>query len=141
MGDRDTWALYAANMQAEYRDRQEVANAQRKLGGLEYKRDIKVYLMEFWALNFYARCVGESLQEKINLAMSRIIIDMLFTNHMGEFVDDENFLTTTYEAGVHVEQRMALEELRTGKKEKEALSPGKDSGKSCKGQGEKEGPK
>jgi len=34
MGDRDTWTLYAANMQAEYRDRQEVANAQRKLGGL-----------------------------------------------------------------------------------------------------------
>jgi len=47
MGDRDTWALYVANMQAEYRDRQEAANPQRKLGGMEYKGDIKAYLTEF----------------------------------------------------------------------------------------------
>jgi len=136
MGDRDTLALYAANMQAEYHDRQEAANAQRKLGRLEYKGDIKAYLTEFQALKIYARYIGESLQEKINLAMPQTIIDMRFAHHMGEFVDDEHFLTATYEAGVHVEQRKALEELWTGKKEKEGLNPGKDSGKSCKGQGE-----
>jgi len=105
-------------MQAEYRDRQEAANAQRKLGRLEYKGDIKVYLIEFQTLKIYARYIGESLQEKINLAMPRTIIDMRFAHHMGEFVDDEHFLTATYEAGVHVEQRKALEELWTGKKER-----------------------
>jgi len=61
MGDRDTWALYSANMQTEYRDRQEATNTQRKLGGLEYKGDIKAYLTEFRVLNIYAKCVGESL--------------------------------------------------------------------------------
>jgi len=141
MGDRDTYALYAANMQAEYSDRQEAANAPRKLGGLEYKRDIKVYLTEFRALTIYVRCVRASLQEKINLVIPRTIIDMYFAHHMGEFVDDDHFLTATYKAGVHVEQRRALEELRMGKKEKEGPNPGKDSGKSCKGQAEKEGPK
>ena len=111
------------------------------MGGLEYKGDIKAYLTEFRTLNIYARCVGESLQEKINMAMPRAIIDMRFAHHMGEFVDDEHFLTATYEAGVYVEQRKALEELRLGKKEKEGPNPGKDSRKSRKGQGEKEGPK
>ena len=48
-------------MQTEYRDRQEATNTQRKLGGLEYKGDIKAYLTEFRALNIYAKCVGESL--------------------------------------------------------------------------------
>jgi len=57
------------HLQAKYRDRQEGANAQRRLGELEYKGDIKAYLTEFWALNIYARCTGESLQEKINLAI------------------------------------------------------------------------
>ena len=143
-GDRDTWALYATHLQAEYRDRQEGANAQRKLGELEYKGDIKAYLTKFRALNIYARCTGESLQEKINLAMPRVIIDMWFAHHMGDFVDDEHFLMATYEAGVHVEQRKALEELRGRRKEtgpKDAPSSGKSSGKDRKGQGEKEGPK
>jgi len=66
---------------------------------------------------------------------------MRFTHHMGDFVDDQHFLTATYEAQVHVEQRKALKGLQTGKKEKEGPSRGKDSGKSHKGQGEKEGPK
>jgi len=87
-------------MQAEYHDRQEAANDPRKVRGLEYKGNIKAYLTEFWALNIYARCVVESLQEKINLAMPQTIIDMRFTHHMGEFVDEEHFLTATYEAGV-----------------------------------------
>jgi len=142
MGDRDTWALYATHLQAEYRDPQEGANAQRRLGELEYKGDIKAYLTEFRALNIYARCTGESLQEKINLAMLRAMIDMRFAHHMGDFVDDEHFLTATYEAGVHVEQQKALEELRGRKKEAgQKDAPGKDSGKGRKGQGEKEGSK
>ena len=134
MGDWDMWALYAANMQAKYRDRQEAVKAQRKLGGLEYKGDIKVYLMEFQALNIYARCAGESLREKINLAVSRAIIDMRFASHMDEFMDDEHFLTATYEAGVHVEQRKALEELQSGRKEKEGPNLGNNSGKNQKHQ-------
>jgi len=39
---------------------------------------------------------------------------------MGEFLDDEHFLTATYEAGVHVEQRKVLEELRRGKMKRKA---------------------
>ena len=141
-GNRDTWALYATHLQAEYHDRQEGANAQRRLGELKYKADIKAYLTEFRALNIYARCIGESLQEKINLAMPRAIINMRFAHHMGDFVDDEHFLTATYEVGAHVEQRKALEELRARKKEAgQKDTPGKDSGKGRKGQGEKEGPK
>jgi len=141
-GDRDIWALYATHLQAEYCDRQEGVNAQRKLRKLEYKGDIKAYLTEFRALNIHARYTGETLQEKINLAMPRTIIDMRFTHHMGGFLDDEHFLTATYEAGVHVEQRKALEELRGRKKETgQKDAPGKDSGKSRKGQEEKEGPK
>jgi len=66
-------------------------NAQRKLGGLEYKGDIKAYLTEFRALKIFARCMGESLQEKINLVMPQAIIDMRFAHHLGEFVDDEHF--------------------------------------------------
>jgi len=140
-GDRDTWALYATHLQAEYCDRQEGANAQPRLGELEYKGDIKAYLTEFWAPNIYARCTGESLQEKINLAMPRTIIDMRFAHHMGYFVDDEHFLTVIYEAGVHVEQQNALEELQGRKKEAgQKDTPGKDSGKGRKGQGQKEGP-
>jgi len=94
-GDRDIWDLYATHLQAEYRDRQEGVNAQRRLGELEYKGDIKAYLTEFRALNIYARCTRESLQEKINLAMPRTIIDMRFAHHMGDFVDDEHFLMVT----------------------------------------------
>jgi len=119
MGDRDTWVLYSANMLSEYRDRQEAANAQRKLGEIEYKGDIKAYLTEFWSLNVYAQCTRESLQEKTNLAMPRAIIDMQFAHHMGEFIDDEHFLTTTYKAEVHVEQCKPLEEIRGRRKEKE----------------------
>jgi len=117
-------------------------NAQWRLGELGYKGDIKAYLTEFRALNIYARCTGESLQEKINLAMPRTIIYMRFAHHMADFMDDEHFLMATYETGVHVEQRKVLEELRGRKKEagqKDARS--KDSGKGHKGQGEKKGPK
>jgi len=111
MGDRDTWALYSANVLTEYHDQQETTNAQRKLWEIEYKWDIKAYQTEFRSLNIYAQCTRESLQEKINVAMPRAIIDMQFAHHMGEFVDDEHILTTTYEAGVHVEQRKPLEEI------------------------------
>jgi len=65
---------------------------------------------------------------------------MQFAHHMGDLVDDEHFLMATYEAGVHVEQRKASEELRGRKKEAGLKdTPSKDSGKGRKGQGEKEG--
>jgi len=56
-------------------------------------------------------------------------------------MDDKHFLTTTYEASIHMEQRKALEELQTWRKEKEYPNPRKDSDKTCKGQGEKKGPR
>jgi len=141
MGDRDIWVLYSANMLTEYRDRQEAANTQRKLGEIEYKGDIKAYLTEFRSLNVYAQCTRESLQEKINRAMPHAIIDMRFAHHMGEFVDYEHILTTTYEAGVHVEQRKPLEEIQGHQKEKEGKecpSQGKALGKDRKGQGKED---
>jgi len=58
--------------------------------------------MEFRALNIYARCVGESLQEKINLAMHQTIINMHLAHHMGEFMDDEHFLMATYKMNIYV---------------------------------------
>jgi len=65
---------------------------------------------------------------------------MQFAHHMGDFVDNEHFLTATYKAGVHVEQWKALEELWGRKKEAgQKDTPSKDSGKGHKGQGEKEG--
>ena len=107
-------------------------NAQWRLGELEYKGDIKAYLTEFRALNIYACCTGESLQEKINLAIPRTIINMRFVHHMGDFVDDEHFLTATYETGVHVEQRKVLEELQGRKKHQEKkISVQTDTGVRC----------
>jgi len=43
---------------------------------------------------------------------------MRFLHDMGEFVDDKHFLMATYEAGIHVEQRKAVEELHTGKRKR-----------------------
>jgi len=76
MEDGETWALYVANLRMEYQDWQEGTNTQRKLGELEYKDDIKEYLMEFRALNIYTCYMRESLQEKINQVILRTIIDM-----------------------------------------------------------------
>jgi len=59
--------------------------------------------MEFGALNVYAQATGEGLREKIDQAMTDNIVDMCFAHSMEEFVDDKHFLTTMYNAGLHVE--------------------------------------
>jgi len=67
--DNDTWANYSAAIRTEYRNEREAADAQLKLGQLRYQGDIRSYMTEFRALSLYTRAMGESLQEKVNLAM------------------------------------------------------------------------
>ena len=69
-------------------------------------------MTEFWALNNYARATGESLQEKIDLAMTDAVLDMRFAHYMGEFGDDEGFLEATYQAALQVEKKKALKQAR-----------------------------
>jgi len=108
MADQDTWVRYTAAMWAEFQDTREVANAQLKFSELKYKIDIKVYFMEFQALNVYTQPTSEGLHEKIDQAMPDSIPDMRFAHYMEEFIDDEHFLTATYNAGLHVKRRKAL---------------------------------
>jgi len=144
MADRDTWARYTAAIRAEFRDTREAANAQLKLSQLRYKGDIKAYFTEFRALNVYAQATGEGLREKVDQAMPDSILDMRFAHYMEEFIDDEHFLTATYNAGLHVERRKALKATReaqpggsTGRKDG---PDGKGPGNARKGK-ESGGPK
>ena len=52
--------------------------------------------------------MGESLQEKVNLAMPDSVLDMRFAHYLGEFVDDEGFLEATSQAALQVELKKAL---------------------------------
>ena len=108
MADWDTWARYTAAIRAEFWDTREAANAQLKLRQLWYKGDIKAYLTEFRTLNVYVQATGEGLREKIDQAMSDSILDMRFAYYIEEFLDDEHFLTATYNAGLQMERRKAL---------------------------------
>jgi len=112
LGEADTWFNYSAAIRAEYLDSREAAGAQQKLGQLKYTGNIQAYFTEFLALNRYARSTGEGLQEKINLAMTSEILRMRFAHYRGNFVDDNDFMTATYEAGLQVEEMKALEKTR-----------------------------
>jgi len=112
MGDNDTWANYSAAIQTEYFDSREAAIAQLKLSQLRYGGDIRAYMTEFRALNNLARATGESLQEKIDLAMPEAVIDMQFAHHLGEFADDEGLLHATYQAALQVERKKALKQAK-----------------------------
>jgi len=144
MADRDTWARYTAAIRAEFRDTREAANAQLKLSQLRYKGDIKTYFTEFRALNVYAQATGEGLREKIDQAMPDSILDMHFAHYMEEFIDDEHFLTATYNAGLHTERRKALKatrEVQPGSSAGRKNGPdGKNPGNARKGK-ESGGPK
>ena len=92
----------------------------------------------------YARATGEGLREKIDQAMPDDILDICFAHYMEEFIDDEHFLTATYNAGLHVEQRKALKAAceaqpgsRTGRKDG---PDGRNPGNARKGK-ESGGPK
>jgi len=131
-------------IRAEFRDPREATNTQLKLSQLWYKGDVKAYFTEFRALNVYARATGEGLREKIDQAMPDNILDMRFAHYMEEFIDDEHFLTATYNAGLHVERRKALKAAHeaqpgsgTGRKDG---PDGKNPGNARKGK-ESGGPK
>jgi len=112
MGENDTWANYSAAIRAEYYDSREAAGAQLKLSQLKYNGNIRAYMTEFRALNNLARAMGESLQEKIDLAMPESVIDMRFAHYLGEFADNEGFLLATYQAGLQVERKKALKQAK-----------------------------
>lgn len=112
VGEAETWVNYSSAIRAEYMDMREAANAQIKLGQLKYAGDIRAFFTEFKALNRYARATGEGLQEKVNLAMTSKILRMRFAHYRGGFVDDEDFMEATYQAGLQVEEMKALEKAR-----------------------------
>jgi len=112
LGENDSWVNYATAIRAEYYDSREAANAQLKLGQLKYTGDIQAYMTEFRALNNHARTTGESLQEKIDLAMPEGVIDMRFAHYLGKFADDEGFLQATYQAALQVERKKALKQAK-----------------------------
>jgi len=116
LGERDTWANYAAAIWTEYRNEREAADAQLKLGQLKYQGSIRAYLTEFRALNNFARATGEALREKVDLAMPDSILDMRFAHYLGDFADDEGFLQATHQAGLQVERKKALKTAREAAK-------------------------
>ena len=112
LGENDTWVNYTAGIRAEYRNDREVADAQLKLGQLNYEGSIRAYLSEFRALNNFARATGEALREKVDLAMPDTVADMRFAHYLEDFADDEGFLQATHQASLQVEKKKALKQAR-----------------------------
>jgi len=108
----DTWVNYTAAIQAEYHSEREAADTQLKLGQLRYQGSICTFLMEFRALNNFARATGEGLREKIDLAMPDSILDMQFNQNSDEPTDNKGFMNATYQAGIQVEKKKALRMAR-----------------------------
>jgi len=119
--DNDTLVNYSATIRTEYRNEREAADAQLKLGQLKYHGNIQADMTEFQALNNYVRATGESLQEKLNLVMPDLILNMRFTHYLENFADDEGFLQATYQAALQVEKKKALRLAREHKR----AQPGK----------------
>jgi hypothetical protein len=112
LGNADTWIDYQAAIKAHYHDPREAASAHADLGRLRYKGDIRSYFTEFRTLNLIAGATGQGLQEKIDLAMPDEILDMRAVQFKGILSTDEEFLTATEEAGLHVERTKALKATR-----------------------------
>jgi len=112
LGENDTWANYSGAIRAEYRNEREAADAQLKLGQLKYQGSIRAYLVEFRALNNFARATGEALRGKVDLAMPDAILDMRFAHYLEDFADDEGFLQATHQAGLQVEKKKALKQAQ-----------------------------
>jgi len=106
--DNNTWANYSAAIRTEYRNEREAADAQLILGQLRYQGDIQSYMTEFQALNLDTCATGESLQEKVNLAMPESVMDMRFAHYLEDFADDKGLLQATYQAVLQVEKKKAL---------------------------------
>jgi len=73
-------------------------------------------MMEFQALNIFAKATGEGLRKKIDLAMPDAILHMRFNQNPREPVDDEEFLQATYRVGVQVEKKKALKQAKEAMK-------------------------
>jgi len=88
-------------------------------------------MTEFRALNSYAKATGESLQEKVDLAMPDSVLDMRFAHFLGDFVDDEGFLNATYQAAIQVEKKKALKTAQEATRGPSSggKDPKKDKGK------------
>ena len=99
-------------IRVEYRNEREAVDAQLKLGELKYQGSIHAYLTEFRALNIYAQATGQALREKIDLAMPDAVLDMRFTHYLEDFAGDEGFLQATHQAGLQVEKKRALKQVR-----------------------------
>ena len=127
--DNDTWVNYLAAIRTEYRNEREAADAQLKLGQLRYQGDIRAYMTEFRALNNYARATGESLREKINLAMPDSILDMRFAHYLENFADNEGFLQATYQVALQVEKKKALKSAREHIRAQPGTSGKREDGK------------
>ena len=133
LGDHDTWVHYVAAITAEYHNEREAADAQARLGQLRYQGSIRAYMTEFRALNNFAKATGESLREKVDLAMTDAILDMRFNQNAEEPVDDEQFLHATYRAGIQVEKKKALRGARDAVRA--AQPPRDEKGKGGQGKG------
>ena len=94
--DNNTWTNYSAAIRAEYPNEWEAADAQVKLWQLKYQGLIRTYMTESRALNNFAKAIGVSLMEKIDLAMPDRILDMRSNQNPEDPVDDEPFLQATY---------------------------------------------
>ena len=81
LGDNDKWVHYVAAIKAEYHNEREAADAQQKLNQLKYQGSIRAYMTDFRALNNFARAAGESLREKVDMAMPDSILDMRFNQN------------------------------------------------------------
>jgi len=112
LGENNTWINYTAAIRAVYWNEREAADAQLKLGQFKYPGSIRAYLTEFRALNNFARATGEALHEKVDLVMPDAVLDMWFANYLEDFADDEGYLQATYQAGVQVEKKKALKQVR-----------------------------
>jgi len=114
--DNDTWFNYATAIRTEYHNDREAAEAQAKLGQLRYQGSIRAYMTEFRALNNFAQTTGESLREKVDLAIPDSILNMRFNQNPGDLLDDEQFLHATYKAGAQVEKLKALKAAKEAAK-------------------------
>lgn len=63
-------------------------------------------------MNNFARATGQSLREKIDLAMPDNILSMRFNQNPDDFIDNELFLRTNYRAGIQVEKFKALKQAK-----------------------------
>jgi hypothetical protein len=147
---RDNWTAYSEAIINEYTDPREGAAAHDQLKALKYKGDIKAYLTTFTTLNRLAGSTGEGLQDIVNRALPREIINVRFYQNPRALTNDQDFLTATYEAGRHVETLTALGHQLDGKTsgapapkkdDKDGQGSGKSTGKAATSQGDKGGSK